>query len=207
MTKAAAGAPDRLDRARTGRRTAGARPRMPNARFTAPAGQCPVIDADWENPQGVPISAFIFGGRRSTVVPLVYQAFNWTLRRVHGRDDGLGDDRRGRRASSARCGATRSRCCRSAATTWPITSTTGSSSAGRSPTRRGSSASTGSARDEDGKFLWPGFGENMRVLKWIVERAHGQRGRHREPARLDAALRRSRLDGAWKTSRRRSSTR
>ena len=185
----AAGAPDRLARPGLDARLRPATRRTPTRASPRRPSQCPSIDPDWENPQGVPIAAFIFGGRRSERRAAGLPVLQLDLRRLPGRDDGLGDDGRGRRRRSARCGATRSRCCRSAATTWPTTSTTGCSSGARSPTRRASSASTGSARTSNGNFLWPGFGENMRILKWIVERAQRPRRQHRKPAGLDAALR------------------
>ena len=118
----------------------------PNARFTTPAAQDPAIAPEWDDPKGVPIAAMLFGGRRSTVVPLVTEAIDW----AHGVF--LGSVMSSRRppprpARSASSAATRSRCCRSAATTWPTTSPTGCrSAAARVPCCRRSSSSTGSAR-------------------------------------------------------------
>ena len=124
----------------------------------------------------MPISAILFGGRRASAVPLVTEAFDWAARRLPRRHRRLGDDRRGRRARSASCAATRSRCCRSAATTWATTS--------RHWLDIGAKADAAKLprifyvnwfrKDEDGRFLWPGFGENSRVLKWIIERLSGQ---------------------------------
>ena len=122
----------------------------------------------------MPIDAFLFGGRRSTVVPLVREAFDWEHARLHGRDDELGDDRGGRPARSARCASTRSRCCRSAATTWPTTSRTGSRSAERDGAKLPKVFYVNWFRkDADGEFLWPGFGENSRVLAWVFRRCDG----------------------------------
>ena len=148
----------------------------PNSRFATPMRNNPVLDPEVEKGEGVPISAIIFGGRRSDTMPLVFRrsigitAFMSARRWVPKQP-------RPRPAPSARCAAIRWRCCRSAATTWANISSIGSTSASVCTNPPLIFHVNWFRKGANGKFLWPGFGDNMRVLKWIIDRCEGHGGR------------------------------